>query len=87
MAAVYVSSDSQHELLDRAILAVKSGGPSDGAVALARLAADELRADSVDVIVAACSELPLLFDRIDGAPPIVDATDCLARATVAAAFV
>ena len=52
--------------------------------AMAAVAA-ALVAEGADVIIAACTEVPLVLCAADVAVPLVDATDALARATLAAA--
>jgi len=53
----------------------------------AALAAEAARLVAVgaDVIIAACTEVPLVLRQADVAVPLIDSTAALARATLAAA--
>lgn len=68
-----------------AVNSIKAGdlGPAVRA-ALAGEAA-RLAAAGADVIIAACTEIPLILSQADVAVPLVDSTAALARATLAAA--
>lgn len=68
------------------IFAVKAGdtGPAVRAAMAAQAAA--LIAAGAEVIVAACTEVPLVFGSADAAVPVVSATDALVAATLAAAL-
>jgi len=56
------------------------------ASALLRPVAYRLEARGIDVLVLGCTEIPLAFGQVDGAVSAIDATEALARATVAAAL-
>ena len=68
------------------IFAVKAGdtGPAVRAAMAAEAAA--LVAAGAQVLVAACTEVPLVFGPGDAAVPVVSATDALVAATLAAAL-
>jgi aspartate racemase len=68
-----------------AVSAIKAGA-RDGATraALAGEAA-RLAAAGAEVIIAACTEVPLLLGQADVSVPLIDSTAALARATLAAA--
>jgi aspartate racemase len=64
---------------------IKAGDTgADVAAAMAAVAA-ALVAEGADVIIAACTEVPLVLGAADVAVPLVDATAALAQATLAAA--
>ncbi len=67
------------------IFAVKAG--DTGADIRARMAgqAAALVAGGAEVLLAACTEVPLVFGPADAAVPVVSATDALVAATLAAA--
>jgi aspartate racemase len=68
-----------------AVNAIKAGDRShDVRAALAGEAA-RLAAAGADVVIAACTEVPLLLTQADVAVPLIDSTAALARATLAAA--
>ena len=68
-----------------AVNAIKAGDRShDVRSALAGEAA-RLVAAGADVVIAACTEVPLLLAQADVAVPLIDSTAALARATLAAA--
>ena len=68
-----------------AVNAIKAGDRShDVRAALAGEAA-RLAAAGADVVIAACTEVPLLLAQADVAVPLIDSTAALARATLAAA--
>lgn len=65
--------------------AIKAGDRSDAVRAALAAEAARLVAAGADVIIAACTEVPLLLRAGDVRVPFVDATAALARATLAAA--
>lgn len=67
------------------LYAIKSGdlGPSTQA-GMERLA-NELAEAGAQVVVAGCTEVPLVLGPADIAVPLIDSVDALARATIAAA--
>lgn len=78
--------DGQRDRMMAAIYAVKRSdlGASPGA-ALQRLA-DELVAAGADVIVAACTEVPIVLTPAEVRVPMIGSSDALAEAVVAAAM-
>jgi aspartate racemase len=67
-----------------AVNAIKAGDRSNAV--RAALAGEAARlALSCDVIIAACTEVPLLLSQADVTVPLIDSTAALARATLAAA--
>lgn len=69
----------QAELVDGGIRAVKGGDMAAGRALLGQ-AAHELIARGADGIVLACTEIPLVLERLP--VPAVDSTEVLAQATV-----
>lgn len=76
------TTEEQDRWVSSAIHLVKTGGSLVTARAIIEQAADALVARGADVVIAACTELPLILDERYPHAPIVDATDCLAQATV-----
>jgi aspartate racemase len=67
-----------------AVTAIKAGDRSEAV--RAALAGEAARlAATCDVIIAACTEVPLLLRQADVTVPLIDSTAALARATLAAA--
>jgi aspartate racemase len=72
--------DDQDEVM-AVIRAVKAGDLSDATVARLHTVVDGLRAAGAGAVIAACTELPLLFARDPRPPlPVIDPTEALARA-------
>jgi aspartate racemase len=68
-----------------AVNAIKAGARDAATRAALAGAAARLVADGADVIIAACTEVPLLLAQGDVPVPLIDSTAALARATLAAA--
>jgi aspartate racemase len=68
-----------------AVNAIKAGARGDDVCAALAAEAARLVAAGADVIIAACTEVPLVLRRADVAVPLIDSTAALARATLAAA--
>lgn len=68
-----------------AVNAIKAGDRSDAVRAALAGEAARLVAAGADVVIAACTEVPLLLGQADVAVPLIDSTAALARATLAAA--
>lgn len=68
-----------------AVNAIKAGDRSDAVRAALAGEAARLAAAGADVVIAACTEVPLLLRAADVAVPLIDSTAALARATLAAA--
>ena len=69
----------------RALYRIKAGEAGAAIKAEMRAIADELIADGSQAIVAGCTEVPLVLAAGDIAVPLINSTDCLAAATIAAA--
>lgn len=72
-------------LVQPAVDAIKAGARDDATRRLLVAAADALVAAGAGVVIAACTEVPLLLRSGDVAVPMVDAAACLVGATLAAA--
>lgn len=68
-----------------AVSAIKAGDRSEATRAALAGEAARLAAAGAEVIIAACTEVPLLLRAADVAVPLIDSTAALARATLAAA--
>lgn len=68
-----------------AVTAIKAGDRSAVTRAALAGAAERLVVDGAEVIIAACTEVPLVLGADDVPVPLVDSTAALARATLAAA--
>jgi aspartate racemase len=77
------SDDEQAELVDRAIAQVKTGQGLFEAREHIRDATEALAHAGATVVIAGCTEIPLVSSYASDVLPIVDATDCLAEAVVA----
>ncbi|GAA2938271.1 amino acid racemase [Microbacterium luteolum] len=78
----YPSDTDQSLLIDDAIGHVKSGRRLLRAERLVAAAAARLHAAGADVLIAACTELPLVLGAASRVVPVVDSLDCLASACV-----
>lgn len=83
--AVLVPDDTTQTAIDHAIAAVKAGRTGDAALA-ARLAARILLDQGADVLLLACTELPVALAGDPLLEHALDSTDALAAACVAASF-
>lgn len=73
------------ELFMRTLYRIKAGDLDASVKADMREIADGLAAAGARAIVAGCTEVPLVLTPADTAKPLIDSTDCLVKATVAAA--
>ena len=64
---------------------IKAGDLGSGVRAAMRLLAEGLVADGAEVIIAGCTEVPLVLSAIELEVPMIDSIDALARATIAVA--
>jgi len=72
-------------IVQPAVTAIKAGDRSDATRAALAGEAARLVAAGADVIIAACTEVPLLLHQVHVSVPLIDSTAALARATLAAA--
>lgn len=77
--------DTQERCVMSAIRAVKAGRADSAATALMQEAAGELAARGAGALLAACTEIPLIFEQEHTSTILVDATAALAEAAVATA--
>ncbi len=80
---VLTDPDGQPQV-DEVIARVKGGDAGGGTRKLAQAAAARLARSGADAVLLGCTELPLALADGDGPVPVIDATDALARACVAA---
>lgn len=84
---VIVSDDDiQRRCVMAAIREVKAGRAGKAATALLTEAAQHLTERGADVLLAACTEIPVVFQQRHTETPLVDATGALARIAVATAL-
>lgn len=81
--AVLTDPDGQPQV-DAVIARVKGGDLGDGTRRLAQAAAARLVGLGARAVLLGCTELPLALADGDASVPVIDATDALARACVAA---
>lgn len=82
---VLVPGDALRLLFMEALGRIKQGDTSAAVRDKVRAVADALIANGAQAVIAGCTEVPLVLSDGDIAVPIIDSTDCLARATIAAA--
>ena len=82
LETIVPDDESQAERVMAAIATVKAGQYGREATALLVEAADGLVARGAQVLLAACTEIPLVLRARDVSAPLIDATDELARAAV-----
>jgi len=70
-----------------AILRVKAGDTGPGCRAAMAALAAELAGQGADVVLMACTEVPLVLDHADTDVPLIDATAALVEAVLARALV
>lgn len=73
---------TQEEAVTGAIRRVKAGQVDAAPICLIERAAEELAARGARLLVAGCTELPLLLGESSAGLPVIDPTSVLARATV-----
>lgn len=70
------------QVLMRAVFAIKAGDTSETVAAPIRGLADALVARGAEVVIVACTEIPLVLNERDVSVPLLSSTDILARRTV-----
>jgi aspartate racemase len=73
---------TQTDVVMQAIYAIKAAGATDEARSLVRQAADELVQRGAQVVIAGCTEIPLVLKDGDLAVPVVDPIAILAEAAI-----
>jgi len=86
LAAVLPTDDEQESLVAAAIRAVKAGDRGARVAAALGSAGASLARRGAQVIIAGCTEIPLVLGERCGPVPVIDPTRVLARAVVAAAL-
>ena len=81
-AALQLPDEASQHLLDQAIAAVKAGQQTLGA-RCAEQAADQLREAGAEVLILACTELPIALQNGRHAAHCIDSTRALARLCLA----
>jgi aspartate racemase len=76
------SEKTQKDLVMKAIYAIKAAGATAQARSLARQAADELVGRGAQVVIAGCTEIPLVLKDGDLPVPVVDPIAILAEAAI-----
>lgn len=84
IASVTLPTSEQAEFME-AIVAVKAGPADEACTSQLRAAARRLMERGADVIIAGCTEVPLVLGSTDEMP-VIGSTDALARAAVAYAL-
>ncbi|MFE3521378.1 aspartate/glutamate racemase family protein [Streptomyces sp. NPDC059161] len=79
---VQVPDDVQHACVDPAIRAVKSGAATAGPEHWIASAAGVLKEQGAQVVIAACTEIPLAVRAAVRLLSVVDSADALARCAV-----
>ena len=74
--------DTQKNVVMKAIYAIKATGATDEARGLVRQAADGLLTRGAEVVVAGCTEIPLVLKDGDLPVPVVDPIAILAEAAI-----
>jgi aspartate racemase len=80
------SDSSQERYVTKAINRVKAGLVDAYTTRLVTSATRELVGAGAELIIAGCTELPIAFERVALAVPVIDPTQVLAEAVVAAVF-
>jgi aspartate racemase len=82
-ASILRLDDEAQNQCSASITAIKAGNLAQGAQAL-QPAVKALIAQGAEVIVLGCTELPLVMQSLSKAVPLIDATETLAQAAIAA---
>ncbi|WP_433404619.1 aspartate/glutamate racemase family protein [Streptomyces sp. CA-146814] len=80
---VQVPAAVQEEYIDAAIRAVKGGADPDRPERWIATAAESLKEQGAQVVIAACTEIPLISRAAARMLPLIDSTEALAEAAVA----
>lgn len=78
-------SDAERAAFMRGVWQIKAGNLDAGRL-LVRTAADQLIARGAEILIAGCTEVPLVIGPDDLAVQLIDSTDMLARRAVAQAY-
>jgi len=80
-----VPQGATRDLFMQALYRIKSGDTGVGSKQDMMAVAEALIADGAQAIIAGCTEVPLVLDPADVTVPLLNSTDCLVQATIAAA--
>jgi aspartate racemase len=76
------TEDAQKNLVMKAIYAIKAEGANEGARSLVRRAADDLVERGAQIVIAGCTEIPLVLKDGDLPVPVIDPIAILADAAI-----
>ncbi len=82
MALIVPREETQERVVMKAVYEIKANGATDKARALVRRAAEEIVALGAQVVVAGCTEIPLVLRDGDLPVPVVDPIAILAEAAI-----
>lgn len=82
LEVVEPTDEVQLRLVDRAIQQVKTGSHLSDATARIQQATEALALRGATVVIAGCTEIPMVIAGTHAMLPVIDATDCLAAAVV-----
>ena len=82
LVAFHLEQDLQSSLVDEAIRIVKWGGRTNLAERLLERATVAMKEAGADVVIAACTELPLVMSSASKVLPVIDSVQSLAHACV-----
>ena len=85
IGAVLPNEDEQMEIMDL-IRRVKAGDTSDSVQQAMQRLANQVASRGAEAVVAACTEIPLVLHAEGLDVPLVNSTDCLAKAAIAEAI-
>ena len=82
--AVVLPDAQNRERFMRVLGRIKAGETGPSSKAEMRAIARSLMADGAESLIAACTEVPLVLEQTDVEVPLLNSTDCLVEATIAA---
>ncbi|MFJ6700340.1 aspartate/glutamate racemase family protein [Streptomyces sp. NPDC091272] len=83
LRVIHVTQTTQAQHVNSAITAVKQGQPRAAARAHITAAATELHDAGAEIVIAACTEIPLVSDQAQKILPVLDSTAALAEHALA----
>ena len=85
IASILLPPPQQRQFMEL-LYDIKAGRTGDDARARMRNLAETLQSRGAEVLIAGCTEVPLVLSANDIAAPLVDSVDALARRTIAVAL-
>ena len=82
---VVAPGDAEQDTFMRILYAIKANDTGAAVKSQMRALAEGLIANGAEAVVAGCTEVPLVLFGSDISKPLVNSTDCLVEATIAAA--